>query len=99
MNQNSYDAIFAEAKALALRKNADYGNENITSLGEEGVFVRMHDKVARLKQLVWNRKTGEVKTESVEDTYLDLLNYAIFALMLRRGTFESDKEEKALGFK
>lgn len=64
-------------------KQADYGSENISSFGEYGVLIRMTDKHARLKNLLTNSK--EPKNESVMDTWLDMANYAIIAVLCRKG--------------
>ncbi len=66
-------------------KQRDYGSGNISSFGEFGVLVRMNDKMERLKNLL---KMESPKNESVEDSYLDLANYAIIAVLLRRGIWK-----------
>lgn len=65
------------------RKQRDYGSSNIAAFGEYGVMVRVWDKVSRLRNLLQNVK--DPANESVEDTWLDLANYAIIGLMCRRG--------------
>lgn len=64
-------------------KQRDYGSTNISAFGEFGVLVRVTDKHARLKNLLTN--VADPKNESVEDTWLDISNYAIIALLCRRG--------------
>lgn len=64
-------------------KQCDYGSGNISAFGEYGVLVRVTDKHARLKNLLTNG--GEPKNESVMDTWLDIGNYAIIAMLCRRG--------------
>lgn len=66
-------------------KQRDYGSGNISSFGEFGVLVRMNDKMERLKNLL---KMELPKNESVEDSYLDLANYAIIAVLVRRGIWK-----------
>lgn len=80
-----FDKIVSEMRKTFIAKNKDYGDDNIRLLGENGVYVRMWDKISRLKQLVWNNQKNAVKDESVEDTYKDLANYAIIGLIFRRG--------------
>ncbi|MCL8207747.1 MAG: hypothetical protein K6V97_06720 [Actinomycetia bacterium] len=86
--------ILEEQYALMVRKQTDYGSGNIAAFGEMGVLVRLSDKLERLKHLLFHRDavTGEVtwrgtnpQNETVDDTYRDILNYALIALMLRRG--------------
>ena len=69
---------------LMVRKHSDYGPGNIDALGERGVFARVWDKCNRLKRLVWESRDAQVE-ESVEDTWTDLANYGVIALMVRRG--------------
>jgi hypothetical protein len=79
-----------KALALALRnvqvldsKQLDYGSANIADFGEYGVLVRANDKVARLKNLLTN--VASPRNESIEDSWLDLSNYSIIAVLCRRG--------------
>lgn len=74
--------IALENVALLDRKHRDYSAENITAFGEFGVLVRVNDKICRLKNLL---TVGmEPKNESVEDSWLDLANYALIAQLIRR---------------
>jgi len=79
-----------KALALALRnvqvldsKQLDYGSANIADFGEYGVLVRANDKVARLKNLLTN--VASPRNESIEDSWLDLSNYSLIAVLCRRG--------------
>lgn len=84
--EDAVDEILAELRATLISKQADYGHGNILAFGEYGVLVRAYDKVARLKNLLENKK--EPRNEAVEDSWLDLAGYGIIGIMLRRGTFE-----------
>ena len=83
------DAILDELKAIMLKKHADYGPMNISGAPGgpmNGLRVRMYDKLARLNNLV---DTGDTPNyESIEDTFLDLANYAIIGLLVQRGQWE-----------
>lgn len=77
-------------RAIALfdTKQNDYGPRNISEFGEMGVIVRMNDKVARIKNLcfqkgVWCPKPSA--NESLLDTYIDVANYALIAMMCHLG--------------
>ncbi|NPV80722.1 MAG: DUF1599 domain-containing protein [Firmicutes bacterium] len=83
--EDAFDAIIAELRELMIKKQRDYGHENITAFGEFGVLVRLNDKVARLRNLL--SKDKEPQNESIEDSWWDIANYAIIAQMLRRGIF------------
>jgi len=90
-----FHQLVKEMRKIHDQKNADYGNGN--PLGNfleaedfgvdafRGVLVRLSDKYTRIKSLVKKEKMeGEVKDESIEDTLLDLANYAIIAIVMRR---------------
>jgi len=77
-------AVAMELVDLLISKQQDYGHGNILAFGEFGVLVRANDKMERLKNLLVKKQ--EPSNESVEDTWRDLANYAIIALMLRRKT-------------
>ena len=77
--------LFLELFEIFKAKQADYGPGNIAIGGEKGCLIRTNDKLQRLWQLVWGDKENSVKNESVEDTWLDLADYALIALLVRRG--------------
>ena len=52
-----------------------------------GLLVRMHDKMARLENLT-SKSQANPNYESIEDTLMDLANYAIIGLMVQRGQWE-----------
>mgnify|MGYP001202539280 FL=1 len=63
-------------------KNSDYGNSFSKQFEEYGLVssaIRIEDKFLRFKNLIKNE--AQVKEESVEDTLLDLANYAILTVM------------------
>lgn len=85
--EEGLNEILEELRKLMIAKQKDYGPKNILDFGEKGVLVRANDKVARLRNLLWKKdKTPE--NESIEDSWKDLANYAIIALMLRREKFD-----------
>jgi hypothetical protein len=68
---------------LLIRKQKDYGPKNISdSPGGplNGLRVRMFDKLARINNLVETGATPE--NESLRDSFLDIANYAIIAMMV-----------------
>lgn len=82
-----FKKITEEMYDLHVRKNNDYSSEgidNISSLGERGVFVRLWDKMCRMKALLWDRKDQKVNDESLDDTITDMAVYCIILLILRR---------------
>lgn len=68
-------------------KQRDYGPNNIARFGNSGLLLRLHDKVARLENLVANNR--EATNESIQDTYLDIVGYSVIGLMVMDGSFFS----------
>tara|TARA_B100000287_G_scaffold38116_2_gene34961 strand:- start:7929 stop:8414 length:486 start_codon:yes stop_codon:yes gene_type:complete len=66
-------------------KQRDYGPNNIARFAEKGLIVRLHDKVARLENLLASNLSA--KNESIEDTYLDIIGYSVIGLMWLNGEF------------
>ena len=81
--------IMSELYEVLVKKHADYGPMNISGApggAMNGLRVRMYDKLARLNNLV---DTGDTPNyESIEDTLIDLANYAIIGLLVQRGQWE-----------
>ena len=81
--------ILSELEQTMVRKHKDYGPMNIAGAPGgpmNGLRVRMYDKLARLNNLVDSGDTPNY--ESIEDTFLDLANYAIIGLLVQRGQWE-----------
>ena len=82
---------YDELAQLLLDKHKDYGPKNIAeSPGGplNGLRVRMHDKLARINNLI--DKKREPENESLEDSFKDMANYAIIGLLVLRGKWDSD---------
>ena len=78
-----------EMKNMIISKQKDYGPRNILNSpfgALKGLVTREFDKVARAANLLENDR--EPKNESLEDTFMDMANYPIIALMVLRNTFE-----------
>ena len=74
-----------ELLSIVIRKQRDYGHENIARFGRTGLLVRLHDKVARLENLL---STGQApNNESIEDNVADVIGYSIIGAMWEAGTF------------
>lgn len=66
-------------------KNQDYGNSFEKSLYKFGLvasIIRLSDKMNRIESL--SQKKAKVESESIEDTLLDLANYAIMTVIWLR---------------
>jgi len=86
--EDAAQRVAAECVGLLVSKHRDYGPLNILAApfgAERALIVRCHDKLARLAHLVEQGKTPA--HESVEDSWRDLANYALIALMAARGWF------------
>jgi hypothetical protein len=87
-NREDAHAIIYELLEILYKKHEDYGPMNIAGApggAMNGLRVRMYDKLARLSHL------GDSDTpnyESIEDTLVDLANYAIIGLLVQRGQWE-----------
>ena len=66
---------------VLVRKQRDYGHENIRRFGRQGLMVRMHDKVARLENLLTSDGGGKPNNESIKDNILDVVGYAAIGIM------------------
>ena len=92
-----HDQICAQLNALYARKNNDYGDSFGKSYAEYGMVmpcIRLEDKLNRLKSLTVHNVRQNVQNESVEDTLMDLANYAVMTLVeLRLAKSENDAED------
>lgn len=77
--------LMSELFALWKRKQASYGAGNISYFGERGVIVRMWDKMQRLIRLVWHGLGNPLDDETIDDTYMDIADYGLIAVLVRRG--------------
>ena len=94
MNKEFLDAVsktYKEAEELLIRKHRDYGPKNISASpggAINGLRVRIHDKLARINNLYDNGATPE--NESLRDSFIDMANYAIIALLVLDGNWDKD---------
>ena len=73
------------------KKQHDYGCENILKFGQEGIKVRMWDKIARITNLVG--RDDEAENEPLQDSYTDLAGYLVLLWMVNQGTFTAPLEQ------
>ena len=79
------DFRIPEVHATLVRKQRDYGPENIRRFGRKGLMIRLHDKVARLENLDGGGRGPE--NESVIDTFMDIVGYCAIGIMWERDEF------------
>lgn len=80
-----HKAVSAELAKIYESKNHDYGDSFGKGYGEYGMtmpVIRLEDKLNRLKALL--KAENKVKDESIDDTLMDLANYAIMTIIERR---------------
>lgn len=76
---------FQQCVEIAYKKNADYagnadpfknfrGSTHVGVDPKRAILVRMMDKMARISNLI--DKEAQVKSESIDDTLMDVINYA-----------------------
>jgi len=88
---NELTKVTIELGELLLSKHRDYGPKNITDApggAINGLRVRMHDKLARINNLV--DTNANPQHESLEDSFKDMANYAIIGLLVMRGQWDNE---------
>ena len=99
--ETNVNAIIARLKEVLLKKHQDYGPLNIAHAPGgpiNGLRVRMYDKLARINNLY--EKGGDTPNyESLEDSFIDLANYAIIGILVQNGQWSGipDKIARANG--
>ena len=68
------------------KKQHDYGPNNILRFDQQGLMIRVWDKISRLDNLTRQAYDPAVE-ESQFDTLLDITGYSTIGIMLRRGWF------------
>ena len=97
--EEAFPEIQARGRVLANKKNQDYSSQghgcfgNLERGGVAGVVIRIDDKVARLFSLVVHDRPQKVEDESIEDTFLDIMNYATLALAMLQAAREEKEDE------
>ena len=84
--EEAFKVVSEEILETFIKENKEYGKENILDTGELGIIFRVNDKLSRLKNLLTTRHEPEM--ESVNETWRDIANYAIIAIMLRNEWFK-----------
>jgi len=94
------EKLIKDIAGLVIRKQRDYGSDNILRFGRLGLLVRVHDKIARLENLA--ARGTEPGNESISDNYMDVIGYCTVAMMFEHDWFtlplqEIQKSERSLG--
>lgn len=72
-----------------ISKQRDYGKNNIARFGTSGLLIRIHDKIARLRNLMEKSQSdfntailiNSVEDENIVDTLIDVIGYSVIGLM------------------
>ena len=89
--EKRFKEITEEMNALYQKKNADYGDsfhQAWKKFGRTVGLVYMDAKMNRITQLLAHPEAQQVHSEKIEDTLIDLANYAVLTIM----------EEQQLGY-
>lgn len=81
-NTSPFTEVLTKMNSLYEKKNHDYGDSFTKLCNEFGLvspITRLSDKLERLKTL--SKNLNEVEDEKIEDTLLDLANYAVMTLV------------------
>lgn len=90
-----FQKIQIEQYSLFCKKMLSYGKNNISMGGNlknkedkylslTSIWIRCSDKINRLKNLLINKNDNPLDNESIEDSWKDLANYGIIALLVER---------------
>ncbi len=82
--ERNFGRVMQEAYETFCERHAGYGRANISQIGLSGVLDRMVDKFERLKRIVQG-KQGDTSLERSDDVLIDLANYALIGLLIKRG--------------
>jgi len=94
-----FQAVQKEQYELFAAKMMDYGLQNI-ALGSDlstkedrdlsitGIWLRCNDKINRLKNLIKRNGKNYVPGESMLDSFIDIANYGIIAMLVLRGRWK-----------
>lgn len=85
---STYLMTSSEILNTVISKQRDYGHKNISKFGITGLVIRVHDKVARVENLMKKENyVNAVLDETMLDTLMDIIGYSIIAYMWLNNTF------------
>lgn len=87
---NEMVSLITDNLVTFAKKQKDYGPYNVLINNDKelsllALSVRQHDKIQRILNLLTNDQ--EPQNESLEDSFLDLANYALMSVILLRGSW------------
>lgn len=87
--ENRVRKVMEKAFELWKDRQTKYGPSNIAATGAMGCYVRSVDKLARLKGVYLHGKT-DTPDETISDSWLDLINYAVMGYMCHHDDWEAE---------
>ena len=94
-----FKKIQQEQYEMFAQKMLDYGIRNISlgstledpedvTLSLTGIWLRINDKINRLKNLLKRNGKNYVQGEGMVDSFIDIANYGIIAMIVMRGKWK-----------
>ena len=94
-----FKKIQQEQYEMFAQKILDYGIGNISlgstledpedvTLSLTGIWLRINDKINRLKNLLKRNGKNYVQGEGMVDSFIDIANYGIIAMIVMRGKWK-----------
>lgn len=94
-----FKKIQQEQYEMFAQKMLDYGIGNISlgstledpedvTLSLTGIWLRINDKINRLKNLLKRNGKNYVQGEGIVDSFIDIANYGIIAMIVMRGKWK-----------
>lgn len=91
-----HENLCNELHDLYVSKNEDYGDSfrKVRNMFPTAILIRLHDKLNRLESLLGKEESErKVKDESIDDTLMDIANYALLELVERHADCEACEED------
>lgn len=79
MDWSTYNRMQLECMSLAQAKNKLYGDSMFKRFGLPLINIHLFEKIERVCHMV---ETGDENFESLADSYKDIVNYALYGLIL-----------------
>ena len=89
--EEHFEVLFRDCLDVMVERQRKYGPHNIPKFGTFGTLVRMGDKFERLAHMVGRWGETLDTDESIEDTLIDLANYATIMRAQLRGIWTADQ--------
>lgn len=92
-----HENLCNELHDLYVSKNEDYGDSfrKVRNMFPTAILIRLHDKLNRLESLLGkDEDERKVKDESIDDTLMDIANYALLELVERHADCEACEEDE-----